>query len=235
MIFKYLEWIRLLCDMKRYQKVDDYDGTVRPEHLYKFYPEGAVCSDGSRYHALFRTGPENKLLIVLDGGGFAYDKYTAARPSGDAFDENNPTFYDAWCKPSKNAYARLSMFHEKCRQSPFYGWSLLYVPYATGDFHIGNSEFPYKDENGEDKILYFNGHNVTEQLKEYLSGQYSDGWGEGFEQREVYSYTETETSEEYDEEADEYYESEWDVRYDVYISFWQDKNFRLMTEAELKA
>lgn len=41
-------------------------------------------------------------------------------------------------------------------------------------------------------------------------------------------------SEEYDEEADEYYESEWDVRYDVYISFWQDKNFRLMTEAELK-
>lgn len=29
--------------------------------------------------------------------------------------------------------------------------------------------------------------------------------------------------------------SAWDVRYDVYISFWQDKNFRLMTEAELKA
>ena len=143
MIFKYLEWICLLHDMKRYQKVDDYDGTARPDHLFRFYPEGAVCSDGSRYHGLFRMGRENKLLIMLDGGGFAFDKYTAARPSGDTFDENNPTFYDSWCKPSKDAYTRLSMFHEKCKKSPFYGWSLLCVPYATGDFHGGTGTFTY--------------------------------------------------------------------------------------------
>ena len=43
-----------------------------------------------------------------------------------------------------------------------------------------------------------------------------------------------ETNEEYNEEADEYYESEWEVRYDVYISFWQDRNFQIMTETELK-
>ena len=38
----------------------------------------------------------------------------------------------------------------------------------------------------------------------------------------------------YDEENDEYYESDCDVAYDVYISFWQFENFRIMTEAELK-
>ena len=67
------------------------------------------------------------------------------------------------------------------------------------------------------------------------SAQCSDGGGEGFEQREIYSFTEIETAEEYDEEADEYYESEWEERNDVYISFWQSKGFRIMTETELKS
>ncbi len=75
----------------------------------------------------------------------------------------------------------------------------------------------------------------TDKLKEYLLAQYADGWAEGFEQREIYSFTEIETAEEYDEEADEYYESEWEERNDVYISFWQSKGFKIMTEAELKS
>ena len=158
MIFKYLEWIGLLWNMKRYEKVDDYDGTVKPGQLFRFYPEGAVCSDGSRYHGLFRMGRENKLLIMLDGGGFAYDQYTAARPSGDAFDENNPTFYDSWCKPSKDAYARLGIFHEKRRESPFYGWSLLCVPYASGDFHAGAGDFPYTDLEGKERVFHAHGN-----------------------------------------------------------------------------
>ena len=45
----------------------------------------------------------------------------------------------------------------------------------------------------------------------------------------------TMTAEWVDEEADEYYESEWEERNDVYISFWQGKGFRIMTEAEFKA
>ncbi|MCR4728642.1 MAG: hypothetical protein K5796_08345 [Lachnospiraceae bacterium] len=158
MIFKYLEWIGLLHDMKRYQKVDEYDGTLRPDHLVKFYPKDAVSSDGSRYHGLFRAGRENKLLIVLDGGGFAFDEFSAARPSGDTFDENNITFYDSWCKPAKNAYARLGMFHEKLKKGPFYGWNLLYVPYANGDMHGGAGEFTYRDTEGKERTFYAHGN-----------------------------------------------------------------------------
>ena len=158
MFFKYFEWIGLIRDMKRYQKVDDYAGKAETNHLYRFFPEGAVSSDGSRYHCLFRTGTENRLLIVLDGGGMVFDRLSAAYPSGDTYEEGTLSFYDAYCKPSKNAYARLSIFHERCRNSPFYGWSMLYVPYATGDFHAGAGEFTYQDTEGKERIFYAHGN-----------------------------------------------------------------------------
>lgn len=172
MFFKYFEWMHLVWQMKHYQKVADYPGTSpKPDKLYKFYPEGAVSSDGSRYHALFRKGRENKLLIVLDGGGLIFDKLSAAYPSGDVFVEGQLSFYDAYCKPSKNAYARLSMFHERCRKSPFYGWTLLYVPYATGDFHAGDGDFTYTDQEGKEAVFHARGnrnlHASIDFIKEF--------------------------------------------------------------------
>ena len=75
---------------------------------------------------------------------------------------------------------------------------------------------------------------ATEQLKSYLTGQWADGFGEGLEQQDVAAFTELESYEEYDEENDEFYESECEVSYYVTVSFWQDKNYRLLTEEELK-
>ena len=74
----------------------------------------------------------------------------------------------------------------------------------------------------------------TKILKEYLTGQYADGWGEGFEQRPITTFEEEEDVEHEDEDGEIYYEPEM-IRTEVYVHFWQSEGYRIMTEEEFKA
>lgn len=64
-------------------------------------------------------------------------------------------------------------------------------------------------------------------LLDYLSGQFSDGYGEGLEQQAFTSITETEIYEDYDEVEEEYYTDEWDVNVYCYLHLWNHDDFHL--------
>lgn len=123
-------------------------------------PEGR-SGDGSEYYTYISKGKRKDLCIILSGGGVAWNEYTAARPvTGGKVASWQPNFYWNNLRPfTQIMNINIGITDTKNEANPFSDWNFLVVTYATGDFHVGNSEFPYTSEEGEEEVLYFNGHN----------------------------------------------------------------------------
>jgi len=63
-----------------------------------------------------------------------------------------------------------------------------------------------------------------ENVKDYINGQFSDGWGEGFEQQAIADWDEEEEDEEWDEDEQEYYKNTYTKTYELFAHFWSHKD-----------
>lgn len=138
---------------------------------YEVWPTGAVSADGTPYHGCLRLGCENKLMIAFSGGGVSVNAYTAARPQRLDGDMNTEMFYSERVRfgdlmLSQGVYGR-------DRKNPLRDWNVLFVSYATGDFHCGTGDFAYEGVDGLPHVLHHHGytnlHALLEIAKRYVS------------------------------------------------------------------
>lgn len=114
-------------------------------------------SEGHGYHAFFKKGSENKVLIYFAGGGVSINEEMAR---DDTYNTKM-----VWPDMLANVTMNMGGLASKVEGSPFDNWSVILFPYATGDFHAGTGEFHYTDKDGKEKILYHNGYvNYTEAM-----------------------------------------------------------------------
>ena len=98
-------------------------------------PADCMCSDGSEFTYFVRKADPTKVVFFLEGGGACFDAGTCG-PESSSF------------KPTVGAGpdARTTgVFDFADPRNPFDGWSIVYVPYCTGDVHIGNLTKDYGD------------------------------------------------------------------------------------------
>lgn len=92
---------------------------------------GAKCRDGSKTGFGVRLNPaSDKLYIYLEGGGACFNGTTCAI-SLPGFDDKA---FGAWA----GTVGQLGIFDPLPAQNPVRDWNAVYVPYCTGDVHVGS-------------------------------------------------------------------------------------------------
>ncbi len=112
-----------------------FDGELLPEAeanewQWVDFPD-ALCRDGSTTGIGVRYGLENKVMIFFQGGGACFN------PTSCTF---NPSRYDGgnfanWM----DAGGREGVLDADNPDNPLGEWSVIYIPYCTGDVHAGDS------------------------------------------------------------------------------------------------
>jgi hypothetical protein len=132
---------------------------------------GTVCSDGSQYRFWYYDSPtSNNMAISFEGGGACWDYPScsgqtgilgAAHPNGIPTDYIT-SFEPQYVSPIINGADPGIPLRAK---NPIVtnGWDMVYMPYCTGDVHVGNQVVTYTDPTGVNPPIVFrhNGYNNT--------------------------------------------------------------------------
>ena len=101
-------------------------------------PADCACSDGTPYHYWIRRADPSKVVFFLEGGGACFSAGTCG-PTSSTFTRN---LVD---RAGATAPAAGGIFALDDDRNPFAGWSMVYVPYCTGDLHLGAKTQDYGD------------------------------------------------------------------------------------------
>ena len=162
---------RLLVGLLKMTQFPQIPSEPKVGKWYGIPLKGCVSSDGKEAHAGFRKGTENKLVILLFGGGVSWNEFMAARPNSVYGNPDKISFYacgDGGLVADLAARIGIHTLSKK-ESNPFRNWNMLAIPYTTGDFHCGTGDFPYTALDGSKQVLHHHGYtNYRAALQETM-------------------------------------------------------------------
>ena len=110
-----------------------------------------MCATGTPFRFHVREGDPDRVMIFLNGGGACW--------SGDLCDlGTQPTPYTPFAEMDSNNPELLEgAFDLSNPENPFTGWTQVFVPYCTGDSHLGGGDVDYETSAGETITVHHRG------------------------------------------------------------------------------
>lgn len=100
-------------------------------------PVDCMCGDGSPFHFWVRQRNTEKVLLYFEGGGACFSAQTC--------NPTEPAYKTAIGHDETLSDLTTGIWDSTNPENPFADWSIVFVPYCTGDVHIGNNTADYGD------------------------------------------------------------------------------------------
>jgi len=124
-------------------------------------PGGAtICARGTPYMFYVREGSSDNLLIDFQGGGACWNDLTCSTQFG-TFDDSI-SISEPYDNPAIDGNG---IFDLDNPDNPFADYDMVFVPYCTGDVHLGDSIVTYEAADGAFDIHYNGFTNATTALE----------------------------------------------------------------------
>lgn len=145
---------------------------------------GTVCGNGSQYKFYVWDSPESdNLVLYFEGGGACWDYggctgqaglLGAANPNG-LVDDYMAGIAQEYVSPVVNG-ADPGLPLRSRTNLPTAGWDVVFMPYCTGDVHVGNSVVVYDDPTGANPpaVWHHNGYANTVAALDYVADVFPD-------------------------------------------------------------
>ncbi len=124
-------------------------------------PAPCECADGSEYVYFSHLDDPQKVVLYFQGGGACFTADMCSFTDGT---------YDATIDSSDNPTGTGGIFDLADPRNPFAGWSMVFMPYCTGDIHLGDATHQY----APDLTVEHKGYVNAEQGLDFLVHEFPD-------------------------------------------------------------
>jgi hypothetical protein len=122
---------------------------VRTDDWMMIEPGGDTrCALDTPYAFWVREGDPNRLLVFFQGGGACWDAASCRPESG---------LYKSSIWQSDNPAGQRGILDTTDPRNPFAGYTMVHVPYCTGDLHWGDKVVSYSTPEGDPNIVHHRG------------------------------------------------------------------------------
>ena len=125
-------------DDGRWRKLDNLAPVTVGGKTYTAQCSGYPGTDG-QFSFWAKKGKSDNLMVYFEGGGACWDNYTCTFPLGGA----GPGFFVPAIHPLTDPNAFDGVFKSSNAKNPVKDWSVVYIPYCTGDLHAGSATKTY--------------------------------------------------------------------------------------------